>query len=375
MNLHVKNGGLLCENGKVAAVLPEADVAGALAYADEAVDGGGRDLLPGFIDVHCHGAYGYDFLKEPEQCVAAFEKNAPKEGCTAYLASLAPDTQEHLVRAMEQYRDLSAGKGAECLGVHMEGCHVSPDYPGAMRKECITPPDLCGFKELIDASGGRIRQVTIAPEREGAMELIRYGASHHISMMLGHSAADPGVAHTAVLNGAKGLTHMYNAMGQHEHRQPGLVTAGFLYDSLLCELIADGFHVAPAVVAATYKLLGDRIVLITDSTMLRGMPDGTYEFMGYQVQKDGISARIENTGTIAGSVVGMCDVVKTFSEITGCSLNEIVRAASVNPAVIAGCQDRKGRLRPGYDADMVLLDAERNVVMTWAGGERFGFWK
>lgn len=370
-NVQVINGGILFEDGKVVEILSEKGVSAGIKSADAVVDGAGMDLLPGFIDVHCHGAYGYDFTKEPEQCIAAFEKQAVREGCTAYLASLAPDTHENLLRSMEKYQTLSRGKGAECLGVHMEGCFVSPKYPGAMRKACILAPDLEKFKALIAASNGHIRQMTIAPELPGALELIRYGSENNISMMLGHSGAAPAEAYAAVLNGARGLTHMYNAMGQHEHRQPGLVTAGFLYDHLICELISDGFHVSPEVVAATHKLIGDRIALITDATMLRGVPDGDYTLMGHKVRKAGISARIEGTGTIAGSVVGMDDVVKSFSQFTGCSLNDIVKVASVNPAVIAGCECRKGRLLPGYDADMVILDRQREVRAVYVGGIKY----
>ena len=370
-NTFVKIGGILFENGKVIQIIPESCVNDVINAADKVVDGQGMDLLPGFIDVHCHGAYGYDFPKEPEQCVAAFEKEAVKEGCTSYLASFAPDTHENLLRSMKKFQKLSTGKGAQCLGVHMEGCYVSAKYPGAMRKEHIVAPELEKFRELIEASNGHIRQMTIAPEVDGALELIRFGSENHISMMLGHSGATPKEARLAIINGARGLTHMYNAMGQHEHRQPGLVTAGFLYDGLICELISDGFHVSPDVIAATYKMIGDRIALITDSTMMRGVPDGDYVLMGHKVHKEGISARIAGTGTIAGSVVGMCDVVKSFSEFTGCSLNDIVRVASVKPGIIAGCEQRKGRLLPGYDADMVLLDRKRDVLATYVGGIKY----
>ena len=358
-----ENGNILFSDGKIIGLNVE-------SYDSDTkvIDGKGMNLLPGYIDVHVHGGYGLDFLEQPEKCPEVFSFNTVKEGCTAYLASFVCGSQEKLVNAMKCYRKLDF-KGARCLGVHMEGPFISPDYKAVMDPKTIRLPDKNELLELIDASDNNIRQMTIAPEMPGALEIIEYGATHGINMMMGHSGATTEEALKGIEKGAFGLTHMYNAMSQHEHRNPGLVTAGMLNEQLICEMICDGFHVHPDVVTATIKKMKDQIALVTDASLMRGLPDGDYIFSSYEVHKNGIKAQVKETGRIAGSVVGMDDVVRNVVKFTSCSLNDIVRMASVNPAKIAGCADHKGRLLPGYDADIILLDDELNVRSTFVEGD------
>lgn len=363
----VRNGAVAFDEKVIKIIKPE-EVEEWKKRADELIDGLGYNLLPGYIDVHVHGGYGYDFLEEPEKCLEAFSENALKEGCTAYLASLVCASREKLINAMKKYADVDQ-QGARCLGIHMEGPFINPEQKAVMDPENIRLPDLEEFREMIIASSGNIRTMTIAPEMKGAMELIEYGTANGVNMMLGHSNATSQQALKAKEIGAFGLTHFYNAMSQHSHRNPGLVTAALLDDDLLCELICDGFHVHPDVIRATIKNIGKRIALITDASLMRGLPDGDYVFSTYEVHKEGIRAQVKTTGRIAGSVVGMDDVTRNVHQFTGCSLNEIVRMASVNPARIAGCSRQKGRLRKGYDADMILLDENMNVMSTYVSGK------
>ncbi|MBQ1299747.1 MAG: N-acetylglucosamine-6-phosphate deacetylase [Erysipelotrichaceae bacterium] len=363
----VRNGAVAFEEKVIRIVKPD-EVEQWKKKADELIDGLGYDLLPGYIDVHVHGGYGYDFLEEPEKCLEAFSENALREGCTAYLASLVCASQEKLINAMRKYTDLKQ-QGARCLGIHMEGPFINPEQKAVMDPENIRLPDPEEFRAMISASNGNIRTMTIAPEMNGAMELIEYGTKNGVNMMLGHSNATSQQAIKAQEIGAFGITHLYNAMSQHSHRDPGLVTAALLDDSLVCELICDGFHVAPDVIRATIRHIGKRIALITDASLMRGLPDGDYVFSTYEVHKEGIKAQVKTTGRIAGSVVGMDDVCRNVCEFTDCSLNDIVRMASVNPAMIAGCQSSKGRLKKGYDADMILLDENMNVMSTYISGK------
>ncbi len=363
----VRNGAVAFEEKVIRIVKPD-EVELWKKKADELIDGLGYDLLPGYIDVHVHGGYGYDFLEEPEKCLEAFSENALREGCTAYLASLVCASKEKLINAMSKYTDLKQ-QGARCLGIHMEGPFINPEQKAVMDPENIRMPDLEEFRAMISASNGNIRTMTIAPEMNGAMKLIEYGTKNGVNMMLGHSNATSQQAIKAQEIGAFGITHLYNAMSQHSHRDPGLVTAALLDDSLVCELICDGFHVAPDVIRATIKHIGKRIALITDASLMRGLPDGNYVFSTYEVHKEGIKAQVKTTGRIAGSVVGMDDVCRNVCEFTDCSLNDIVRMASVNPAMIAGCQSSKGRLKKGYDADMILLDENMNVMSTYVSGK------
>ncbi len=363
----VRNGAVAFEEKVIRIVKPD-EVEQWKKKADELIDGLGYDLLPGYIDVHVHGGYGYDFLEDPEKCLEAFSENALREGCTAYLASLVCASKEKLINAMSKYTDLKQ-QGARCLGIHMEGPFINPEQKAVMDPENIRMPDLEEFRAMISASNGNIRTMTIAPEMNGAMKLIEYGTKNGVNMMLGHSNATSQQAIKAQEIGAFGITHLYNAMSQHSHRDPGLVTAALLDDSLVCELICDGFHVAPDVIRATIKHIGKRIALITDASLMRGLPDGDYVFSTYEVHKEGIKAQVKTTGRIAGSVVGMDDVCRNVCEFTDCSLNDIVRMASVNPAMIAGCQSSKGRLKKGYDADMILLDENMNVMSTYVSGK------
>ena len=363
----VRNGAVAFEEKVIRIVKPD-EVEQWKKKADELIDGLGYDLLPGYIDVHVHGGYGYDFLEEPEKYLEAFSENALREGCTAYLASLVCASQEKLINAMRKYTDLKQ-QGAKCLGIHMEGPFINPEQKAVMDPENIRLPDPEEFRAMISASNGNIRTMTIAPEMNGAMELIEYGTKNGVNMMLGHSNATSQQAIKAQEIGAFGITHLYNAMSQHSHRDPGLVTAALLDDSLVCELICDGFHVAPDVIRATIKHIGKRIALITDASLMRGLPDGDYVFSTYEVHKEGIKAQVKTTGRIAGSVVGMDDVCRNVCVFTDCSLNDIVRMASMNPAMIAGCQSSKGRLKKGYDADMILLDENMNVMSTYVSGK------
>ena len=362
----IPSGCILFEDGRIVAV-GSGDL---LEKAEEKTDGQGMTLLPGFIDVHVHGGYGFDFLEDGQKGVEAFCRRTAASGCTAYLASFVSDYQQKLLEAMSEYRNDKQYYGAQCLGIHMEGPFLSPKRAAVMKPETLRLPSLAEFREMIEASGNHIVQMTIAPELPGAMELIEYGSSQGISMMLGHSEADVDVARQAIDRGAVGLTHMYNAMGQHEHRQPGLVTAGLLCDQLICELITDGFHIHPDVLRTTYKIMKDRLAIITDSSLMRGMEDGEYVFSGHNVRKQGIRAQVIGTGTIAGSVVDLHESISVLRRLTGCSYNEIVRMASMNPAVIARCQQRKGKLCEGYDADMVLLDDSFNVRATYVRGNK-----
>ncbi len=365
----LENGWLIMEDDRISA-LGKGEMR---ETADELVDGQGLIMMPGFIDVHVHGGYGYDFLDDGQKAVEVFSRETPASGCTSYLASFVCDHQQRLVEVMKQYAENPQYEGAECLGIHMEGPFLSLKRAAVMKPETLRMPSLSELQEMIDASGHHIVQMTIAPELPGAMKLIEYGEKSGITMMMGHSEADAQTALKVIEKGARGLTHMYNAMSQHEHRQPGLVTAGLLYDQLICELITDGFHVHPDVLRATYKFMKDRIAIITDSTLMRGLPDGQYVFSGHSVRKQGITARAEENGAIAGSVVDMREGIQTLRRLTGCSLNEIVRMASMNPAVIARCQHRKGQLKKGYDADLILLDEDFNIQATYVRGQRVYF--
>jgi N-acetylglucosamine-6-phosphate deacetylase len=363
---HLPDAAVHVAGGTIAAIGPTPALSG-----ENVVDGQGLILMPGFIDVHTHGGYGYDFLRQPAQACREFSARTVKEGCTAYLASFVCDSREVLQAALRAYAALPQDPGAQCLGVHMEGPFLNQEYKAVMKPEAIRDPDRSEFQEMLAASGGHLVQMTIAPERPGALELIRYGSAHGVTMMMGHSAASFAQAQAGLEAGAFGITHLYNAMSQHVHRDPGLVTAGFNLEPLVCELIVDGFHIHPEVIRSTYRIVTPRrLALITDSSLMRGLPDGDYRFSGHLVHLSGIHAQVKDTGRIAGSAVTMADCVRNMRQYTGCSLNDLTAMACVNPARIARVADHKGRLAAGYDADMVLLDRQLTVRQTYVAGRR-----
>ena len=188
--------------------------------------------------------------------------------------------------------------------------------------------------------------------------------------MIGHSAADSKTALEALKEGCTGFTHLYNAMTQHLHRDPGIVTAAFIDDKAYAELIVDGFHVREDIVKATYKILGPkRICLITDAMLGKGMDDGIYTFSNLKCKKTGNTVQVIETGRIAGSAITMLDAIKNMQRFTGCSINDIVKMSSSNPSIIAKVNDTKGSIEKGKDADLIILDKDLNLKMTMVNGE------
>jgi len=362
----IKKGTLIAADGKVEALLPAGtDTAG---LTGRRIDGSGLNLLPGFIDVHVHGGYGHEFMDASQANLEQFSTRTLAEGCTAFYASLVCGYQDELVAIMTTYAGLKEPTGAHWLGIHMEGPFLSQDYKAVMRPDTLRMPSLEQFKQMRQAAGGRLKYMTIAPELPGALDVISYGMRNGVGMMVGHSGADCQQAEAGLHAGALGFTHFYNAMSQHEHRLPGVVTAGLASRTALCELIADGYHVHPDVIRATYRVLGPRqLALITDATLMRGLPDGTYPFSGYQVHKKDGTAKLDN-GRLAGSVIGMDQAVRKMIAITGCGLNDIVRMASINPAQLARVSQTKGSLQVGHDADMILMDDGMQVAQTFIMG-------
>jgi len=364
--LHYPNCAILINDGKVEQIIKDYE---GLIDQYVSINLNGSIVLPGFIDVHTHGGYGYDFLKNPDQAEQEYSRGCVKEGCTAYLASFVSEDHQYLLDSLSYYTENKSNGYGQCLGIHLEGPFLNNKYLAVMRPGSLRNPSLEEMKELVAAGKGHIVDMTIAPELEGAYDIMDFAKEHGINIMLGHSDASIEDAKAAITHNAKGITHLYNAMSPHHHRNPGLVTAGFLYKELICELITDGFHVDPDVIRVTYNTVKpERIAIVTDASLIKGLADGTYEFSSQIVNKKGIKATVASTGRIAGSVVGMDDCVRKMVHFTDCSLNEIVQMASINPSKIANVENTKGKLLAGYDADLVCLSNDLQVLATFVGG-------
>lgn len=364
----ISNGAIVVENQKITGIYEQWNNQQSV---DETMDAKGSYIIPGMIDVHIHGAMGQDFIHPSQNGLDIVARNLVKDGCTSFFASLTVESHAETCQILNQLGNLQQpAHGANYLGIHAEGPYLSPKYKALMKEEFLRDPSVGEFDEMLEASNGKLKYMTFAPERKGSEELVHRATSQKVHCMIGHTNANVADVERAYTAGAVGFTHLYNAMSQHTHRNPGTVTAAFLQNNMMAELICDGFHVDPAVVKVTYNSFGPkRIALITDAMLGKDMPDGEYVFSGLHCMKHGKTVQVIETGRISGSCIGMNDAISRMRQYTGCSINDLVQMACVNPSFLAQVSEHKGTLAKGKDADIVMLSKDLTVVMTMVNGE------
>jgi N-acetylglucosamine-6-phosphate deacetylase len=331
------------------------------------------NVFPGFIDLHIHGADGADAMDGTSEALHKIARKVPKEGTTSFLATTMTQSNELIENALanvEQYMKYSNEAGeAEIIGVHLEGPFINKKKTGAQPKEYIVQPGVEEFKKLQTVAGGHIRLVTLAPEVEGSLELIKYLSSNSVVASLGHTAATFEEVEIAVEAGATHVTHLFNAMTGLDHREPGLAAAAMIFDDLKVELISDGIHVHPKMINLAVKVKGsEKIILVTDAMCAKGLQDGEYALGGQKVFVKGREARLAD-GTLAGSVLLMSEAIRNVSNFTGLPLEEVVKFASETPAKQLGIFNRKGSIALGKDADITVMDDHFNVLLTICRGK------
>ncbi len=363
-------GGVLFENGRILAILREKEALNSYKNL-EVIDGQGHCLMPGMIDIHLHGSYGDDFIRNPQQSINLVSKGLVSEGTTSFMASLTVVSHEELCALLKEYSHCTTPeKSANYLGVHSEGPYLSKEYKALMDETYLRDPSMTELSEMCEAANNCLKIMTIAPERKGMNEFIPLAIKNNITLMIGHTACSCDEAENALSLGVTGFTHLYNAMTQHLHRTPGAVTAAILHPESFAELIVDGFHIHPSTVKATWNMLGaNQIVLITDAMLGKGMPDGEYNFSKLDCRKTGNTVQVIETGRIAGSAITMIDAIKNMRKYCNCTINELVQMACINPAKVAKVDKQKGTLSPGKDADMILVDKDLNLIATYVLGE------
>ncbi len=329
--------------------------------------------VPGFIDVHIHGAAGADVMDGTESALMTMANTLPAEGTTSFLATTMTQEQEEIEKALKSaagYMSKPQPEGrAEILGVHLEGPFVNKEMAGAQPSQYIIDPDVELFKKWENLSQGNIKLVTLAPERPGGKELASYLSSKSIVASIGHSNATYEEVKDSIEAGCTHVTHLFNQMRGLHHREPGVAGAALLHDELMVEVIADGVHVKPEMVKLAFKQKGEEgLILITDSMRAKCLKNGQYDLGGQDVTVADGKAVLQD-GTLAGSILRLGHAVKNMIEFTGCSLEDAIQMASVNPAKQLGVFDRKGSLAAGKDADIVILNEEHDVVMTLCRGE------
>ena len=337
------------------------------AASGPVIDASGCYVIPGLVDIHFHGAAGYDFCDATPEALSAIAEYEQRNGIT----SICPATMTlGTGRLMEICKNAAAyqNQGSRLVGIHLEGPFISPEKKGAQNPSYIIPPSMELLHHLLTASNGLVKLITVAPEVPGALDFIEK-ASQEVHVSIGHTCCDYDTACAAIARGADHLTHTYNAMPPLSHRAPGPIGAGYMAPSVMAEIICDGIHIHEAMVKALLSLFGeDRVIFISDSMRATGMPDGSYDLGGLPVNVKGHYARLSD-GTIAGSVTNLMDCVRKAVSM-GIPLETAVKCASINPARSIGVDDQVGSLTVGKCADCVLLDQKtleiRQVIIKGA---------
>lgn len=371
-NAHIISPGVDIENG---AVLVENDkfvqlyAAGTeLPAADETVDAGGKMLMPGFIDIHSHGAGGADTCDGTVDALNKIAACKVKEGVTTYLATtltLGYDTLEKVANAVADYN-----KSPSCIkipGVHLEGPFVNPKMAGAQNPEFLKKPDYEIVAKL--NSIAPVKVITLAIELEGAVDFIAKASALGVRCSAGHSAATNAQFKAAKSAGLAHLTHYCNQMSPLHHREIGLVGSAILDTTVKVEMICDTVHLCPNMLALAFKTLtADRIMMITDSLACSGLPDGPSSLGGLPIMVKNGEARLMS-GNLAGSTLNYSLGIRNIRNITGLPLSEIVKATSWNQAQSLGYSDL-GKIAPGFTADFVLLGDDFIVTNTFVNGKQ-----
>lgn len=331
----------------------------------EVIDACGAYVIPGFVDVHIHGYKGFDTSDGNKSGIENIAKALTSNGVTAWCPTTMTVSMEDIQTALDQIGELmQGGEGARVLGANVEGPFINPEKKGAQSAEFVKKPNA----DFIIKNKDRIKLVTLAPEVDGGIEFIkRVTAETEVNVSVGHTAANLNLACAAFAAGARQVTHLFNAMPPLNHREPGVIGAALTDDRVYCELIADTFHINPVLFKILDKVIGDRLVLITDCMRAGGMPDGEYTLGGQPVSVRGIECRLSD-GTIAGSILTMNMAVKNFMDAVGCPIWEAVKKASLNPARSVGEDESIGSLTVGKRADIVICDSNINIQKTIIGG-------
>ncbi|MDO4442502.1 MAG: N-acetylglucosamine-6-phosphate deacetylase [Slackia sp.] len=338
---------LFVDDGRIVEEAPEGDVC--------VIDAAGCYAIPGLVDVHSHGAVGYDFCDGTHEAIDAICRYQASRGVTAYCPATMTYPEEKLAgiaRCAAEHVD--APDAAALVGINMEGPYISPSKVGAQNPAYVQAPDAAMFERLQDAAGGLFKIVDIAPEVPAALDFVK-AQGDKVRISIAHTCATYDEAKAAFDAGAKHVTHLFNAMPPLAHREPGVIGAA-ADAGATPEIITDGVHIHPAAVRAAFKLFGDdKMILISDSMMATGLDDGEYSLGGQAVTVRGNRATLHD-GTLAGSATDLMGCFRVAVRDMEIPLVSAVKAASCNPARALGLEGERGTLAAGAIADIVLLN-------------------
>ncbi len=335
-------------------------------------------LVPGFIDLHIHGANGADVMDASPEALNHIRLALAQEGVTRFLATTITETPERISQALKninQYvQNSGESLGAKIQGVHLEGPFISPRHIGAHRNELLLKPDLSLFDRWQKEAGGLIKLVTLAPELSGALEFIKYLSEQGVIASIGHTDADLATTQLAIAEGASYATHLFNAMRAFHHREPGCIGAILTSEKVMAELIADGLHVHPSALHLALKAKGlAKVLLVTDAMRAKCCQNQESFDLGGQevIVKEG-AARLAN-GVLAGSILTMIQALKNMIRFTGYSLLDMINLTSINQAKALKIYQKVGSISIDKLADLVVLNEQLEVVLTMAQGQIIHF--
>lgn len=357
---------ILIKNKQIASIAEQAP----LIAVNNVIDAGGRYIVPGFIDVHIQGAGGADVLDATEKAIKTISITLAQFGVTGFLATtvIKPDTGNRHLNTLTNLWHQDLG-GAKLLGIHLEGPFINPAKRGGIAKNAILPPSQGVLGEILKITGNALKMMTLAPELPGNLDIIRYLKKYHIVASFGHSNADYTETLAGFDAGISHITHIFNAMPSLHHRTPGPIAAIFESETVTAQIISDGIHLHPAIVNLIYRNLGsERCICITDGIQAIGLPDGHYFYNGREYESRDGSARYDD-GTLIGTALDVHEISRRFQRFTACTKNIALQTITCNPARVLNISEKTGAVKPGYDADLVLLDFDDSVYMTIVDGK------
>ena len=356
------------QEGKILRVLPYGS-----RQADE--DCGNDRTVPGFIDIHTHGAYNFDTNDGEPEGLREWMRRIPEEGVTSILPTTVTQMPDVLEKAVANVAAVAREgyEGAEMLGIHFEGPYLDMEYKGAQPPEAIAKATVEQFKRYQEAAEGMIKYITLAPEHDADFALTRYCSQNGVVVSMGHSSATYEQALLGIANGATSMTHVYNGMTPYHHRKPGLVGTALRVRDIYGEVICDGCHSHLAALNNFFTAKGrDYSIMISDSLRAKHCPPGgAYQLGGHDIEigEDGL-ARLKGTETIAGSTLFLNRGLKILVEDAMVPFDTALNSCTINPARCLGVDDRKGRIAAGLDADLVRLADDYGVLQTWCRGAK-----